>query len=120
MKLLKNKEFSIATAIRNFSLAHGGDGNKFYIGITNDIQRRLFDEHKVDEEKGTYFFREATSKESACRIEKYLLDKYPFFDGDTGGGIDDSVFVYIYKVEDSTAQQTNEGSHFDDAELITG
>ncbi|MCL4857150.1 MAG: hypothetical protein KJZ55_07770 [Flavobacteriales bacterium] len=120
MRILNNNEFSIANAIRNFSLVHGGNGSKFYIGITNDIQRRLFDEHKVDEEKGTYYVREAISKGSAGKIEKYLLEKYPFFEGDNGGGYDYSVFIYIYKIVDTTFQRTNEGTHFDDATLITG
>jgi len=44
IRILNSKEFSIANAIRNFSLVHSGNGVNFYVGITNDIQRRLLDD----------------------------------------------------------------------------
>lgn len=116
-------EFNIATQARNFTLTHGGNGKKFYVGITNNIQRRLFDEHQVKEESDLYSFWNAQSHESADKIEKYLLNKYPY-EGHAGLGKDNSKYVYVYRIEDHTKQKTNEGNYFvdldGDSELITG
>ena len=45
----------------------------FYIGITNDIERRLFGEHNVDKKNAWWIWREATDKETAQEVEKYFL-----------------------------------------------
>ena len=116
-RLLSSLEFTIANRLRNFSLTYGGNGERFYVGITNDIQRRLFDEHQVDEETGCYSVATATSHDSAGKIEKYLLDTYPF-EGDTGGGNEQTIFVYIYLITDNTREKTNENKEFDDLDLL--
>lgn len=67
----------------------------WYVGITNDIDRRLFGEHNVDREKDYWIYRTANSKAIAQEIEEYFLDKG--MDGDTGGGSDDTTKVYVYK-----------------------
>lgn len=119
--LLTNKEFEIVTSLRfNMLAKYAGADTSWYCGITNDIQRRLFDEHNVDEEKGVYFFWDAETKESADRVEQYVLKKFPKMAGHGGLGKEDSVYVYVYKVEDSTKEKTNEGLDFDDRDLILG
>ena len=74
----------------------------YYVGITNDIERRLFTEHNVSRENAWWIYREAVDKATAQSVEEYYLDKG--MKGDTGGGTDDSVFVYCYEITSSTKE----------------
>jgi hypothetical protein len=73
--------------------------NKYYIGITNDIERRLFEEHNV-QRKGVWIYRQAVDIKHARVVEQHFLDKG--MKGGTGGGDDDSVFVYCYEITKNT------------------
>lgn len=72
----------------------------FYVGITNDVERRLFQEHNVNKATMWWIYRVATSKEVAEQVEKYYLGKG--MQGDTGGGTEDSKIVYCYEIALST------------------
>ena len=74
----------------------------FYIGITNDIERRLFGEHKVSKERGWWIFREGDTKDVAQAVEEYYLDKG--MQGDTGGGKEDTIYVYCYEITNYTVE----------------
>lgn len=76
--------------------------NDFYIGITNDIDRRLFIEHNVDKNNAWWIYRDAVDKATAQAVEEYYLDKG--MEGDTGGGTDDSTYVYCYQISNSTKE----------------
>lgn len=75
--------------------------SKWYVGITNDIDRRLFGEHNVDRKQDYWIYRTASSKSVAQEIEEYFLDAG--MDGDTGGGNDDTKIVYAFKKNSHTA-----------------
>ena len=74
----------------------------FYIGITNDIDRRLFGEHNGDKENAWGIWREATDKEAAQEVEEYFLAKG--MKGDTGGGNDKTTYVYCYEITNNTIE----------------
>lgn len=76
----------------------------FYIGITNDLDRRLFVEHNVSRKDGSawWIYCEAADKATAQAVEEYYLDKG--MKGDTGGGTDDSTFVYCYEIDLNTKE----------------
>lgn len=76
--------------------------SNFYVGITNDVQRRLFNEHNVSKERGWWIYRAADSKSIAQEVEEYFLDKG--MEGDTGGGTEDSVYVYCYEITSYTVE----------------
>ena len=80
----------------------GYNFSKFYIGITNDIERRLFGEHNVPRNGHWRILREAINKEHAQAVEEHFLNKG--MKGDTGGGTDDSVWVYCYKITNKTRE----------------
>lgn len=80
----------------------GYNFSKFYIGITNDIERRLFGEHNVPRNGHWRIHREAINKEHAQAVEEHFLNKG--MKGDTGGGTDDSVWVYCYKITSNTVE----------------
>lgn len=72
-----------------------GDYSNWYVGITNDIERRLFSEHSVDRKQDYWIYRPASSKSIAQEVEEFFLDAG--MDGDTGGGNDDTTYVYAFK-----------------------
>lgn len=89
----------IIVDIHRFLSKLGGYYSDYYVGITNDIERRLFDEHKVI---NNYIYRTGKSDEITRAVEKYYLDKG--CKGGAGGGDEDSKIVYCYKITKDTEQ----------------
>ena len=75
----------------------------WYVGITEDINERLFNFHKVDKQKAGWVFIRAESSDTARSIEKYFLDTRKT-DGGPGGG-DEPEFVYAYRITDYTRER---------------
>lgn len=78
----------------------GGSYPSWYVGITNDAQRRLFAEHGVNKDSGVWIFRTADSSETARRAEQYFISLG--MDGGTGGGDHTAKVVYAYRKTSST------------------
>lgn len=74
----------------------------YYVGITNDIDRRLFREHRVSRIFDSYVCYEAIDKNAAQAVEEHFLGKGMV--GDTGGGTEHSVYVYCYRITENTMQ----------------
>lgn len=74
----------------------------FYIGITNDVDRRLFGEHNVDRKHSWWIYRTAIDKAAAQAVERHFLGKGMV--GDTGGGTDDTIYVYCYEITNTTKE----------------
>ena len=72
----------------------------FYIGITNNVERRLFTEHNVSKDTSWWIYRTAIDSDTARRVEKYYLKLG--MRGDDGGGNDESNIVYCYAVSPTT------------------
>ena len=84
--------------ITNFKKYVGTDDySDWYVGITNDIDRRLFCEHKVDKKQDKWIHNPANGKDVAQEVEEYFLNKG--MDGDTGSGNDDTTHVYALQEE---------------------
>ncbi len=87
-----------AQTIYNEIVAHinkqGGPRSSWYVGITQDVDQRLFGTHKVPREGHWYIYREANTAQAARNIEKALLEWG--CDGGTGGGDSNAEFVYAY------------------------
>ena len=66
-----------------------------YIGVTSDVEQRLFVDHNVSKEKGHWIYRTASSSSIAREIEQHFLEQN--MDGGTGGGDKYSEIVYVYK-----------------------
>lgn len=87
------KKIDIINDIKNY--IGRGDYSSWYVGITNDIERRLFSEHNVDRKQDYWIYRPASSKSIAQEVEEFFLEAG--MDGDTGGGKDDTTYVYAFK-----------------------
>lgn len=84
--------------IQTFIRQRGKPYHAWYVGITDDPQRRLL-EHSVDPD-GIYKWARCTSSEIARSVEEALLNLG--CDGGPGGGDDLSDYVYAYLKTDST------------------
>ena len=98
----KTKEMIIADINAHLQNSSKRFYSDFYIGITNDVERRLFTEHKVLRGSGWWIFRQADCKASAQAVEEYYLDKG--MRGDTGGGNEDTIYVYCYEITPYTEE----------------
>lgn len=74
----------------------------YYIGITNDIERRLFGEHNVPRNGHWRIHRVANNEVHARAAEKHFLNEG--MKGGTGGGGTDCIYVYYYEISNSTIE----------------
>ena len=84
-----------------FIKEHGDNLNSWYCGITDNVERRLFNEHYVSRD-GLYNSCDCLNDLDARAVEKRLIELG--CRGDTGGGDDDSIYVYVYKIGLTTIQ----------------
>lgn len=77
----------------------GGGYPAWYVGITTNPRKQLFEGHNVDERGGAWLFRDAGCESTAKSIEAVFLKK-----GCKGGrGIgNDPHYVYAYKMTRTT------------------
>lgn len=75
---------------------------RLYIGITNNIDRRLFGFHKVPKENYWWICLPADDAGTARKIERYYLEKG--MQGGTGGGNNNSKIVYCYEISKKTRE----------------
>jgi hypothetical protein len=78
----------------------GGDYGACYVGITNDLERRLFEQHHVDKESRFFVHRNAGNFHRAGEVEKYFINRG--CRGAPAGGTVDTTFVYAYYMTEST------------------
>ncbi len=74
--------------------------NNWYVGITSNINQRLFTDHNVRENGSGWIHAPGNSNDIARSVEKYFLDLG--CNGGTGGGDNTSKIVYAYKISDNT------------------
>lgn len=74
----------------------GGLYNSWYVGIAEDPRERLFEEHNVDKDEDFWIYRECEDSDAARSVEDYFINVLGT-DGETGGGDENTVYVYAYK-----------------------
>lgn len=76
----------------------------FYIGISKDAIKSLFEKHHVDKESSWWIYRTAVSAETARKVKKHYLD----LGMRSGSGREDedekSNMVYCYVVTPTTTE----------------
>lgn len=74
----------------------------WYVGITADPQKRLFQEHNVDEKNGAWIYETAKTDTVAREIEEFFLDIGA--NGGPGGGDENTCSIYAYLITNTTKQ----------------
>lgn len=93
----------IVSDIENYASTKcsGKNYSDYYVGITNDPEKRLFTDHNVLRD-ACWIYIDAESNDIARSAEKTLLDKG--MKGGEGGGDESSLFVYCYQITTSTKE----------------
>ena len=100
--MAKSKQ-EIIGDIKKYVVNNGGRYPDWYVGITSDPRRRLFNDHNVDEQSDEWIYRQASSADVAREIEDHFIDGHGM-QGGTGGGDESSKSVYSYKVRPHTRE----------------
>ena len=85
---------TVIKRIETYMSKFEGDYTDWYIGITKDLDERLFDVHKV-EENGIWISFGADTEEVAKKVEEYFLNKKT--DGNPTQLEENVRIVYVYK-----------------------
>lgn len=94
--MAKDKE-TIKTTIQIFIKMNGSKAPDWYVGITSDPEKRLFEEHGVKKnDTMSYIYEDCGNAEIAREIEDHFVNTFGTY-GNPGGGDDSSRFVYAYK-----------------------
>jgi hypothetical protein len=96
-----SSEDKIKKDIKEHIASRGGKYSDWYVGITADPKKRLFEEHRVNEKTDKWIYREASSSDVARSTEDHFVNTCKT-DGDVGGGDDTSIYVYAYRKNDHT------------------
>lgn len=86
---------SLIHEIHRYIERRGGPYRDWYVGVAADVERVLFDEHRVNRDVDPWIYRDAGSADLARDVETYFVHTLGA-DGETGGGGHGSVFVYAY------------------------
>jgi predicted GIY-YIG superfamily endonuclease len=85
-------------------IKNNGDSPKdWYVGVTSNPERRLFEDHKIKKDSDTYIYDNAGSEESARTIKEYLI-KTLGTRGYVGDEDSKKIWVYAYKIGSTTDQ----------------
>ena len=90
---------TVIKRIESYMSKFEGEYPDWYVGITKDLDERLFELHKVDE-NGMWIAFGADTEEVAKKIEKYFLDKKT--DGSPSQMEEGARIVYAYKKNSKT------------------
>lgn len=80
----------------------GIPSNRWYVGVTSDVEQRLFGDHNVSKQNGLWIWRQCASASAARTLE----DAYhkAGCKGAGGGGDDYSKFIYAYVITPTTVE----------------
>ena len=98
----KSKEDIIKEITAHLAACGIRNWDEVYVGIADDVEKRLFTDHNVSEKGGIWIYRQANSSDCAREVEKYMLDQGA--QGGPGGGSDETNYVYAYKIEPYTKE----------------
>lgn len=91
--------FADITAYMN---TNGGAPSAWYAGIASDPRQRLFNDHNVAEQGGTWIYRTCSTDDDARIVEDALIRMG--CKGGGGGGDASTKAVYAYKITPHTAE----------------
>ena len=119
----------IKDQIKRFKNENGGDYNDYYIGITNDINRRIVEDSVIILEhvrNGWYtensplYTGECDSNYDAVEVERFFQELGMLKNNPRSFGVKESVFIYCFKINENNRKMILEKAEFfADTEMIT-
>ncbi|HJM88098.1 MAG TPA: hypothetical protein QF624_00545 [Dehalococcoidia bacterium] len=91
---------SIVRDINEYLQQRGGSYRTWYVGIASDPEDRLFRDHSVSKDNGSWIIRWADSAADARQVEASYVSAGT--DGGTGGGSATTKAVYAYQKTSTT------------------
>ena len=76
----------------------------FYIGITDNIEERLFGYHKVNKQTDWWIYCNGDSENIARQVENYYLEKGMRGGQGGGKGNGQTKYVYCYEITNNTKE----------------
>ena len=98
---MAKSEDQIKREIKNYIDEGGGDYPSWYVGISEDPEDRLFNDHGVDRDSDAWIYDWAQTSDAARRIELYFFEILGTAGGPGGGDVDTRA-VYAYKKQAHT------------------
>lgn len=92
----------IVNEICTYADKEGSGYSHWYCGIASDPKERLFTDHNVAEKNSYWIYRNAVTEQNARDIEAHLIQLG--FAGGEGGGDYSTIYVYAYKITNSTVE----------------
>ncbi|HKW57505.1 MAG TPA: hypothetical protein VJN42_09120 [Candidatus Acidoferrum sp.] len=92
----------IGSEIDAYIAKSGIPNSRWYVGITSDIQERLFGYHNVPRKNAWWIHRPCTSAAEARELEAAY--HRAGCQGAGGGGDADSVYIYAYVITPTTVE----------------
>jgi hypothetical protein len=94
VRMSKSSEI-IVMEMLEFIQREGGHARMWYVGVTDDPRRRLFDEHQAHYLDDAWIYRMTATEDEARRVEEYFL-AYGLLEAG-GRWRPDSCAVYAYR-----------------------
>jgi len=96
----KDELVRLISEIEAFMADNGSIYSDWYVGITEDVKKRLFRYHKV---KDTYITLKTPSVDMARIIERYFIQERKT-DGGNNDNFKSNVYLYAYRKQDYTKE----------------
>ncbi len=93
---------TISSEIDAHMRSSGVLNNGWYVGITSDINERLFGYHRVPRQNHWFIYRRCVTANAARGLE--TLYHKAGCKGSTGGGDDSCVYLYAYVITQTTME----------------
>jgi hypothetical protein len=93
---------TIISEINAYMGKFGTANSGWYVGITSDVEERLFGYHQVSKQNGTWIYRYASDSAEAREIEAAYHTAG--CKGAGGGGDDAATCVYAYVITRTTVE----------------
>ena len=91
-------KYEVLAYIKEF----GGDFSDYYVGISADPKKTLFENHGLDENDDPWLYKQALTFYAARTIQNYFLDRLGTDGESIKKGDEDMDCIYVYKKSDRT------------------
>ena len=91
-------KFEIFAYVKEF----GADFSDWYVGISHDPKKALFEDHELDEQNDIWLYKQAMSFAACETVQKYFLETQNTEGNKLVAASEDTDCVYAYKKSENT------------------